>query len=180
MSSEIDVVIVRATAEDSATVFEYLVEHYNFHVSSGPPNDWRITEEIVKQSIGSESDSSKFFEALQAKDKNTGQVLGQICYYKKFEFYFGKTIEVEQILVDEKYRGHKIGFKLMKEMAKIASDTGCVMTWMARNWNTKAHKFYESIGAKKLKDIHSTNGAHHFLFYLSTNEIESLVNSPDV
>lgn len=179
MSSEIDVVIVRTTAEDSATVFEYLVKHYNFHVSSGPPSDWRISEEIVKQNIGSESDPSKFFEAFQAKDKNSGQVLGQICYYKKFEFYYGKTIEVEQILVDEKYRGQRIGLKLMKEVAKIASDTGCIMTWMARAWNTHAHKFYESIGAKKLKDIHSTNGAHHFQFFMFKNEIESLANSSD-
>ena len=177
--SEIEVAMVRATPEESATVYEYLVKHYIFHVSSGPPSDWRITEEEVKQNIGSRDDPSKLFEAIHAKDKSSGQVLGQICYYKQFDFYYGKVLEVEQILVDEKYRGHKIGLKLMREVAKVAADNDCLMSWYARNWNAHAIKFYESIGAKKLKEMHSTNGAHHLQFFMFKEEVEALAKCGD-
>ena len=177
--STIEVELFRATAEDSATVYEYLVKHYDFHVSTGPPVNWRITEKVVKENIGAKDDPSKFFEAIQARDKSTGQVMGQVCYYKLFDFYYGKTIEVEQILVEEKYRSNKIGLKLMKEVAKVAAADNCVMTWKARAWNTKAHKFYESIGGQKLKDIHSSNGAHHVQYFMFEDAIQTLSKSED-
>lgn len=175
----IDVETVRATPSDSATVYEYYVKHYNFHVPSGPPDDWAITETVLKQNIGARDDPSKFFDAFHAKDRKTGQVLGQIAYYKIFDFYYGKGLEVGQILVDDEYRGNKIGWKLMREVAKIASADGCYMTWYARNWNVKGHKFYESLGAQKLKELISDSGAHHFMFFMFKDAIDKLAKADD-
>ena len=53
-----------------------------------------------------------------------------------------------QILVNEKWRGNKIGLKLMIAVTKDAVND-CLITWTKRNWNTYAHKFYDSIGANQ-------------------------------
>lgn len=177
--SQIDIIIVPATPYDSVTVFEYLIKHYDFHVPDGPPKDWRVTEQLVKETIGHEIDSSGYHEAFHATDRISGNVLGQICYYKRFDFYYGKVIQVGQILVDEKYRGFQIGYKLMREVAKVAHTKRCLMTWRAWHWNVRGHKFYEAIGAKRISDVYSSNGAHHIHFLLDEETIESIANSTD-
>lgn len=176
--SLIDVVVVPVTAEDSSKIYEYLIKHYDFHVPEGPPRDWRVTEKVVRQTIGV-SDSSEYHEAFHAKDKLTGQVLGQICFYKRFDIFYGKLIQVGQILIDEKYRGNKIGLKLMREVSKVAFAKDCLMTWRAWHWNTPALKFYESIGGQRIKNVYSSNGAHHIHFLLCKDAIEVLAKSDD-
>lgn len=177
--SPVDVIIVPAAPDDSAIVFEYLIKHYDFHVPGGPPKDWRVTEQLVKETIGNNVDSSGYHEAFHAKDKITGNVLGQICYYKRLDFYHGKVIQVGQILVDQKYRGNKIGFKLMKEVAKVAHAKECLMTWRAWHWNVRGHTFYEAIGGKRISDVFSANGAHRIHFLLHEDTIKLIANSVD-
>lgn len=175
--SEKDIIVVPGYSEDAAIVYEYLVKHWNYHYPDPPSKDWRVTEELLKETIEKDVDFPNLLGVLHAKDELTGQVLGQVIYNKRMDLDHGKIIYMVQIYVDEDYRGHKIGYKLMKEMAKVAAAKDCILTWRALHWNIDTHKFYESIDAIKVDHIVSPSGDDLIQFFLFKEAIKVLAES---
>lgn len=68
----------------------------------------------------------------------------------------GNLLEIEELVVDETYRGMQIGSRLLQKSIAIAEQNNCrtveVTSHVSR---TRAHNFYEMNGFKKL--------AFHFL-----------------
>ncbi len=70
-------------------------------------------------------------------------------------FYFGHSMEyngrflwLEDLFIEEKYRGNGFGKAIMYVLAGISKVIGCErFVWQALDWNTPALKFYDSIGA---------------------------------
>ena len=78
----------------------------------------------------------------------TAKTCGMAFMFLGYEHCQGPFIYLEDLYIDEPYRGLGGGKLLMKELARIALNLGCVkLTWSALDWNTNALNFYKKIGA---------------------------------
>lgn len=58
------------------------------------------------------------------------------------------AIYMKELYVDENYRGHKIGERLMEALRKEAEINNCKqIKWTVAPWNKAGQKFYERLGA---------------------------------
>lgn len=75
-------------------------------------------------------------------------------YFYNFSTFQGKGgIHVEDIYVDEEYRGRGFGKMLFKEIFKRAKENDCGrIEWTCLKWNEPSKKFYESMGARDMDE----------------------------
>lgn len=68
--------------------------------------------------------------------------------------YDMKSLYIDDICVDEKYRGRKIATKLYEYLQNFARENGCYrITLNVWEVNPVAQKFYEKMGMKPLKTV---------------------------
>jgi GNAT superfamily N-acetyltransferase len=87
------------------------------------------------------------FECLIAEDESTP--IGFALFYRSYSTWIGQPLLfLEDLFVDEKYRGSGTGFGLIKRLAEIARERGYSrLEWRVLDWNKPAHRFYRAIGA---------------------------------
>ena len=104
------------------------------------------------------------FSCLVAEIDN--KIVGVALYYNRYSTWKGKTIHLEDLIVNDKYRGNGIGKGLLKEVIeKAKAENLRRVEWCVLDWNTNAIKFYESVGGEILKDW--------YLVQLDKNGIEN-------
>lgn len=90
-----------------------------------------------------------------------GKIVGMALYYYIFSTWKGKSLYLEDFIVDEKYRSLGIGKSLFTKVVDKAKSEGCrQMKWQVLDWNKGAVKFYEKAGA----NIDKTWWNGHFQF----------------
>lgn len=63
------------------------------------------------------------------------------------------TLFLEDLFVRPEARGRGIGKALMRHLARTALDSGCGrFVWQVLDWNTPSIEFYESLGAKVVRE----------------------------
>ena len=63
------------------------------------------------------------------------------------------TLYLEDLFVRPEARGRGIGKEMMRHLARTALDTGCGrFVWQVLDWNTPSIEFYESLGAKVVRE----------------------------
>lgn len=79
--------------------------------------------------------------------------IGFALWYFTFGTFSGRNgLFVEDIYVDQSYRGRGIGLALFRHMARLARERDCIdMQWSVLDWNTPAIEFYRRIGAKPVR-----------------------------
>jgi GNAT superfamily N-acetyltransferase len=81
------------------------------------------------------------------------EVVGIALYYYRYSTWKGKTIHLEDLVVNEKMRGLGVGFALYSEIIKQAKkDKVRRIEWAVLDWNTPAIEFYKKSGARVLDD----------------------------
>ena len=82
-----------------------------------------------------------------------GATIGFALWYFTFGTFTGRYgLFVEDIYVDQAYRGPGIGMALFRHMARVALQRDCAtMEWNVLDWNTPAIEFYRRIGAKPIR-----------------------------
>ena len=80
-------------------------------------------------------------------------IVGFALWYLTFGTFSGRYgLFVEDIYVEQAFRGRGIGLALFRHMARVALDRQCIdMTWNVLDWNTPAIEFYRRIGAKPVQ-----------------------------
>lgn len=80
------------------------------------------------------------------------KAVGFALYFFNFSTFEGKRgLYLEDIFVEEEYRGEGIGKMFFKELAKIALKEDCArMEWVCLDWNKSSIDFYLSLGAKAM------------------------------
>ncbi len=94
-------------------------------------------------------------------EKKTARVLiamadetpvGFALFFYHFSTFEGRAgLYIEDIYIQEAYRGFGLGKKLFQTLAKIALDEECArIEWSCLDWNTPSIAFYLSLGAKPM------------------------------
>jgi ribosomal protein S18 acetylase RimI-like enzyme len=111
------------------------------------PDNVTATEASLRESLFGER---PFAEAAIA---HAGQEpAGMAVFYHTFATFPGRSgLYVEDIIVEEKWRGQGLGKALMAYMANLAVGRGCArLEWSVLKWNESAIGFYRSLGAKPM------------------------------
>lgn len=95
-----------------------------------------------------------YFKAIQSENQKliVGTIKGQIVGFcsltiKNNLWLAGKLGHVDEIVVDESFRGQGIGKKLMERITEIAKENSCKRIELDSAFHRKnAHGFYKSIG----------------------------------
>ena len=107
------------------------------------------TEETLLASLFGDPPAA---EALLAfEDHNPA---GFAVYFHTYSTFLARrSMYLEDIYVSPEYRRRGLGTLLLRRVAAIAVKRDCGrFDWMALDWNTEAHRFYEGLGAEMLPE----------------------------
>jgi GNAT superfamily N-acetyltransferase len=99
------------------------------------------------------------------------QPVGFAVYFTTFSTFQAQAgIYLEDLFVEEPWRGKGIGRKLLAHVAGVAVVRGCpAIHWGVLKWNEPAIRFYHNIGAEQL------DAWHHF--HLTGDALRELAGS---
>lgn len=81
------------------------------------------------------------------------RIFGMALVYPRYSTWKGKALHLEDLIVSENYRGQGYGTLLLDAVVKYGSDLGVNrISWEVLDWNEDAIVFYESKGAKVMRD----------------------------
>lgn len=83
-----------------------------------------------------------------------GKTVGFALFFHNFSTFKGQHgLYLEDIYVDQEYRGRGYGKAMLLRLVAIAMERRCRrMEWTALNWNRPAIAFYESMGAVRMSE----------------------------
>jgi GNAT superfamily N-acetyltransferase len=83
-----------------------------------------------------------------------GEPAGFAFYFYNYSTWQGRPgLYLEDLFVHPEFRGKGIGKALLLHLAKVAVDENCSrFQWQVLDWNQPAIDFYESLGAKVMKE----------------------------
>jgi GNAT superfamily N-acetyltransferase len=83
-----------------------------------------------------------------------GEAAGFALYFFNYSTFLAKPgLYLEDLFVRPEFRGRGLGKALLLHLAKLANARGCGrMEWSVLDWNQPAIDFYESLGAKRMKE----------------------------
>lgn len=83
-----------------------------------------------------------------------GKPVAFALYFHNFSTFLGKAnLYLEDLFVEEKYRGRGLGRSMFACLAEIAMERGCErLDWWCLDWNTTSIAFYERMGARPMSD----------------------------
>lgn len=151
---------IREAAEnDMAGLISLLYQVHDIHAAQRPDIFMKGMKKFSEEEL-MEAISSKESMIFVAADEN-GEVLGhlfceiQVTENKKTPSLCDrKALFVDDLCVDEKKRGMKIGEKLFEYAKNVAKSNGCdSITLNIWNFNEPALRFYERIGFSPLKTV---------------------------
>lgn len=93
-----------------------------------------------------------FVEALVAECE--GQLSGFALFFTSYSTFLTKPgLYLEDLFVQERYRGQGIGKALLKGVAQVVHDRGYGrLEWSVLDWNEPSIAFYRRMGAEVLPD----------------------------
>nr|WP_273569058.1 GNAT family N-acetyltransferase [Maribacter sp. Hal144] len=93
----------------------------------------------------------KLFHCFVAEFEN--KIVGMALVYPRYSTWKGPVIHLEDLIVSEKMRGSGLGTALLNEVVKYGAAQGVKrISWEVLDWNDPAIKFYESKGARVMRD----------------------------
>jgi GNAT superfamily N-acetyltransferase len=135
-----------AVVSDTNAIFDLIQELATYeklmHQVTGTPED------LAKHLFG----SAPYAEALVVELE--GQLIGFALFFKNYSTFLTKPgLYLEDLFVQEAYRGKGIGKALLKAVAQIAQARGYGrLEWSVLDWNETAIAFYRRMGADVLPD----------------------------
>jgi GNAT superfamily N-acetyltransferase len=97
------------------------------------------------------------YKCLLMKNRNDEHVCGMAFFYFGYDLSRGSFLYLEDLFIEEPYRGDGGGTLAMVALASVARTLGCTgWVWQALDWNTPALNFYHKLGAKVLRGLLTT------------------------
>jgi GNAT superfamily N-acetyltransferase len=138
-------IIRQATKDDVSSILFLIKELATFEKE---PDAVVVTEqELLENGFGNQP----LFQTIVAE--MAGEIVGMALFYYRFSSWKGKTLHLEDLIVQQKHRGKGVGLALYKAFIQTADQLGVRrIEWVVLNWNKTAIDFYEKSGAKILAD----------------------------
>jgi GNAT superfamily N-acetyltransferase len=135
-----NVIVRKGTKQDIVGALELIKELAAYEKA---PMEVEVSvDEMTAWGFGEDKQFDFFIASYEEK------IIGIAVYYFKYSTWKGKCLFLEDIVVTESYRRHKIGKKLFDEVVKVAKETKVRrMEWQVLEWNTPAIEFYKKYNA---------------------------------
>ncbi len=112
------------------------------------PNAVLLSEGELEQALFGEN-PWVFVYVAETENK----VVGMALYYYGFSTWKGRSLHLEDLIVNENFRKLGIGKALMNQVIQVAKNEKVErMSWEVLDWNEPAIKFYESLNTEFYKD----------------------------
>ncbi len=132
----------------------------NFNIRTATPADFlsvlalinefsvfQKTPEKVTITLEQMQNDWNLFKCFVAENE-AKQIFGFATFYFTYNSWSGKGLYLDDLYVQEKYRKHKIGSRLLYTVIDFAKKENCKrLRWLVSKWNTNAIEFYKKIGA---------------------------------
>ena len=137
-----------ACAEDAALILAFVRELAEYEREPGAV---KLTEaELVRDGFPG-AGGERYFECLIAEED--GEAAGMALFFPVYSTWRGRALHLEDLFVRPRFRGRGIGKALLKKVAEVAVERGCVLLyWHVLDWNTPAIEFYKTLGAEPLEE----------------------------
>ncbi len=87
------------------------------------------------------------FMAIVAVDTHE-EIVAFASYSYVYHTWVGTSLYMDDLYVQEPYRGKGIGQELLEAIIELAKAKSCNrVRWLVSDWNTKAQGFYKKMGA---------------------------------
>ncbi|MCV6631509.1 MAG: GNAT family N-acetyltransferase [Flavobacteriaceae bacterium] len=81
------------------------------------------------------------------------EIVGMALIYPRYSTWKGSIFHLEDLIVNQEYRGKGIGNALLNTVVRYAAERGAQrLNWEVLDWNEGAIRFYERKGAKVFRD----------------------------
>ena len=139
------IVIRHAGIKDSAAFLDLIDALAEFEKLKKPTSAAR--KRLIRDGFG----KTKRFDSLLAF--TDGKAVGYAIFFETYSSFLSlPTLYLEDIFVLPEYRGRRIGMMLFRKCLAEKKRRHCGrMEWMVLNWNKGAMKFYNKLGATRLK-----------------------------
>jgi GNAT superfamily N-acetyltransferase len=139
-------IIRHGTKADAPQVVKFITDLAIFEKE--PLTSVKVTPEQICKHL-----DSGLVHILMAEYSSETPV-GFALFFYNFSTWEGKAgLYLEDLYVDQQYRGRRIGASLLSKLAEIALEKDCArFQWQVLDWNTPAIEFYEKKGGKILKE----------------------------
>lgn len=133
------------TPSDMPAVLELIQE---LAIFEREPNAVVVTaDDLVRDGFGPQPMFGTFVAEVE------GKIVGMALYYYRYSTWKGRTIHLEDLIVQAEMRGQGVGEALYAHVLKQAKKDGVRrVEWNVLNWNTPAIAFYEKSGARVQDD----------------------------
>jgi GNAT superfamily N-acetyltransferase len=112
------------------------------------------TEADLRRALFGERPCAEAILAETAAAGSEKQAVGFALFFQNYSTFVGKPgLYLEDLYVRPAARGSGVGRALFVEVVRRARERGCGrMEWTALDWNRRAIRFYESMGARQMSD----------------------------
>ena len=138
--------IRHASADDIPLILEFIRELAEYE--RAPEQAVATAEDLLRDGFT----ASPKFRVLIAEWRSSAA--GFALFFYHYSTWVGRpTLFLEDLFVRPAFRGRGIGKALLRRLAKMAVEEGCGrFEWQVLDWNRPALEFYQSLGAKVLKE----------------------------
>lgn len=129
-------------------LLDVFIEGYRYHQKGRPDIFTNLSDEKLKEEL---IENFEKLNVLIIVDNDA--IVGYLAY--KIKGMYSKKIDVDQLIITEKYRRKGLGNRLMDEVKHIATNNNCdrieLNCWL---FNENALAMYEHIGFKRQRIIY--------------------------
>lgn len=134
--------IRKAVAADMPAVWKLVYELAAYE--NAPEQVVTTPEQMVKDGFG----ENPIFHCLVAENTDN-EVVAIALYYFGYSTWKGKMLYLDDLVVTENFRRHRLGLQLFNELVEIAkAENAKLIRWQVLDWNIPAIRFYEKLGAE--------------------------------
>jgi GNAT superfamily N-acetyltransferase len=99
----------------------------------------------------------ELYNCILLWDRESQRYYGMAFFCFGYDLAQGQFLFLEDLYIEEEYRGKGQGTIVMAALASIARGVGCTgFIWQCLEWNARALTFYDGIGAKMLNGLITT------------------------